>query len=138
MTRRERRRKNRQEWRSKQRKASGGKARSATRSSGSARRSRRSGARKNVGWASDFALGRAYGIRAPKGLRGKKARRYVGKAGMRKARQAAGRRLSYNELMTALSGTKLKAWVCAGPTRTGCGGGKKRYGGSRQIGVLRP
>lgn len=135
MTRRERRRKNRQEWRRKQRESSGSKARS---SSGSARRSVRRRTRKSVGWASDFALGRAYGIRAPKGMRGKKARRFVGKAGMRKARQAAGRRLSYNELMTALSGTDLKAWVCAGPTRTGCGGGRKRYGGSRQIGVLRP
>lgn len=135
MTRRERRRKNRQEWRRKNRKSGGARGgRSKGSSSKKARRSKTTAR----GWSSDFALGRAYGIRAPEGMRGKKARRYVGKAGMRKARQAAGRRLSYNDLMTALSGTSLKAWVCAGPTRTGCGGGRKRYGGSRQIGVLKP
>lgn len=140
MTRRQRRRQNRQAWRKKQRKASGGKRRSTTASRASARKRspKRRKARSSKGWSSDFALGRAYGIQAPPGVRGKKARRFVGKAGMRRARKAAGRQLTYNELMTALSGTKLKAWVCAGPSRTGCGGGKKRYGGSRQIGVLRP
>ena len=133
MTRRERRRQNRAAWRKKQRKAGGSKASSGKRSK-SARRSKRAFS----GWQNDFALGRAYGIRAPEGMRRKQARRYVGKEGMKRARKAAGRRLTYNELMTALSTTKLKAWVCAGPTRTGCGGGRKRYGGSRQIGVLRP
>lgn len=32
----------------------------------------------------------------------------------------------------------LKAWVCVGPTRTGCGGGRKGGRGSRVFGVLRP
>lgn len=103
----------------------------------SARRSRRS-YKTRLGFSSDYALGRAYGIRAPKGMRKRAARRYVGKQGMRRARKAAGQVLTYNQLMKALSGTRLKAWVCAGPKRTGCGGGRKRYGGSRQIGVLRP
>lgn len=94
--------------------------------------------RASIGWQSDFALGRAYGIRAPEGMSGKKARRYVGREGFKRAKKAAGRRLTYHELMSALSGTKLKAWVCAGPVRSGCGGGRKRYGGSRQVGVLRP
>lgn len=134
MTRRERRRHNRQAWRERQRQASGRKSASTKGKSKSAKRSKR----PHSGWQNDFALGRAYGIRAPEGMRGKKARRYVGRAGLKKARTAAGRRLTYHELMTALSGSKLKAWVCAGPTRTGCGGGRKRYGGSRQIGVLKP
>lgn len=134
MTRRERRRQNREAWRKKQRKSSGGKSKSKASGKSKARRSRRS----SQGWSSDFALGRAYGIRAPEGMRGKKARRYVGKEGFKKARRTAGQRLTYAELMRGLSNTKLKAWVCAGPTRTGCGGGRKRYGGSRQIGVLKP
>ncbi|HEV8550937.1 MAG TPA: hypothetical protein VGQ57_17945 [Polyangiaceae bacterium] len=127
-TRRQRRRQNREAWRKKRRKSAGSKRRSPAR-----RKGRRTG-----GWSSDFALGRAYGVRAPQGMKRKRARRYVAKEGLRKARKAAGRRLTYNDLMTALRGTKLKAWVCAGPTRTGCGGGRRRYGGSRQIGVLRP
>jgi len=136
MTRRERRRQNRQAWRKKQRKSSTGKSGSRkARSSGKKQARRRT---RSTGWSSDYAMGRAYGIRAPEGMRKKAARRYVGKAGLSKARKSAGRRLTYNELMSALAGTKLKAWVCAGPTRTGCGGGRKRYGGSRQIGVLRP
>lgn len=121
MTRAERREKNREAWR-KRRGGSGKRRSKASRS----------------GWSSDYALGRAYGIRAPKGMRRKKARRYVAREGMRRSRKAAGRRLTYNELMRALSGTKLKVWVCGGPARTGCGGGKRRYGGSRQLGVLRP
>lgn len=129
MTRRERRRRNRERARNQRRKA---------KTSGSAAKARRSSSTRTLGWSSDYALGRAWGVRPPKGMRKKKARRYVAKQGMIKSRKAAGRRLTYNELMTALSGTKLKAWVCAGPKRTGCGGGKKRYGGSRQLGVLRP
>lgn len=128
MTRRERRRQNRQKWRERRAGKKG-------KSKGSARRRARAA---SSGWSSDFALGRAWGIRAPKGMRRKKARRYVAREGMRRSRKAAGRRLSLHEVNQILSGTNLKAWICAGRIRTGCGGGKKRYGGSRQIGVLRP
>lgn len=138
MTRRERRRQNQQAWRKKQRKAGCASSKRSPSSKSRKPKSARRSKSKHSGWQNDFALGRAYGIRAPEGMRGKKARRYVGREGFKKARQAAGRRLTYHELMTALSGSKLKAWVCAGPTRTGCGGGRKRYGGSRQIGVLKP
>lgn len=50
----------------------------------------------------------------------------------------AGRVLTYADIMRELKSTKLKAWVCAGKKRTGCGGGKRGSRGSRQIGVLRP
>mgnify|MGYP001577226267 CR=1 FL=1 len=57
---------------------------------------------------------------------------------LRRARKRAGRVLTLNQVMKQLRGSKKKAWICAGLVRTGCGGGRKRYGGSRQIGVLRP
>jgi len=63
----------------------------------------------------------------------------------RKARRAMTRRgstarvLTYNKLMQSLRRKpKLKAWVCVGRTRTGCGGGRKGRRGSRQLGILRP
>lgn len=50
---------------------------------------------------------------------------------------SSGGQLSYAKLMKRLRGTKMKAWVCVGPKRTGCGGGKKGRRGSRVFGVLR-
>lgn len=55
------------------------------------------------------------------------------------ARTGASKVLTYNSLMGQLRKRKgLKAWVCVGKKRTGCGGGRKGYRGSRQLGVLRP
>jgi hypothetical protein len=62
----------------------------------------------------------------------------ISPAALRRARTRAGRVLTLNQVMKQLRGSKKKAWICAGLVRTGCGGGRKRYGGSRQIGVLRP
>lgn len=57
----------------------------------------------------------------------------------RSSRSGASKVLTYNSLMSQLRKRKgLKAWVCVGEKRTGCGGGRKGYRGSRQLGVLRP
>lgn len=77
----------------------------------------------------------------------RRARRSAGKAARRASRRGASRRLarsgssggmSYAKLMKRLRGTKMKAWVCVGPKRTGCGGGRKGKRGARVWGILRP
>lgn len=73
---------------------------------------------------------------------------YAGMAVPRSKRRGASRRLarsgasggmrSYAKLMRQLRGTRNKAWICVGPKRTGCGGGRKGRRGARVWGVLRP
>jgi hypothetical protein len=58
---------------------------------------------------------------------------------LRKSSRGAAKVLTYSSLMSQLrKKPKLKAWVCVGSKRTGCGGGRKGRRGSRQMGVLRP
>lgn len=51
-------------------------------------------------------------------------------------REAAGDRVSFNDIMTTIKNEKLKSWVCVGPRRTGCGGGAKNLRGGHQIGIF--
>lgn len=57
--------------------------------------------------------------------------------GTRRSSARRGGRVTYGQIMSRLRGTRSKAWVCAGPRRTGCGGGRRGRRGSRVIGILR-
>jgi hypothetical protein len=88
--------------------------------------------------------------RQQRSRKGRKSSRRSGKSLSRRSRKGsrrlsrrsssgAGKVLTYNSLMSQLRKRRgLKAWVCVGRKRTGCGGGRKGYRGSRQLGVLRP
>lgn len=70
---------------------------------------------------------------------GRKASRRLARSGAsRRLARSGGGSMSYAKLMKRLRGTKMKAWVCVGPKRTGCGGGKKGKRGARVWGILRP
>jgi hypothetical protein len=105
---------------------------------------RAKGATRRLGKRACRSMGRSYG-RAVKGgysmtRRSRKSSRGVSRRSSRSmARSGPSRVLTYNTLMKELHRRpKLKAWVCVGRTRTGCGGGRKGYRGSRQLGLLRP
>lgn len=51
-------------------------------------------------------------------------------------REAAGRTITAKDVFNMVEGTGMKAWVCSGMRRTGCGGGSKMLRGSHQIGVF--
>ena len=74
----------------------------------------------------------------------RRSRRSSKRRGSKRGTRALSKRgsvLTYNKLLSRLSrgkNRKLKAWVCVGPKRTGCGGGKKGRRGSRVMGILRP
>lgn len=116
-------------------------ARSSTRRSRKA--SRRASGSRALTRKQKRALNRA-AFRKQTSRRGvrKSARRGTRKASRRGSSRrsssaSASRRISYGSIMKQLRGSKNKAWVCAGPTRTGCGGGRKGRRGSRVIGILR-
>lgn len=128
MTRRQRRKMNRQLARSRRTTRKGsyrasGRSRKASRR-GTSRRSRKS--TRSVTRRSRRSSGRS-----------RKSTRSL-------SRRGASRVLTYNSLMKTLRKGKrrgkkrLQAWVCVGRKRTGCGGGRKGRRGSRQLGVLRP
>jgi len=105
---------------------------------------RAKGATRRLGKRACRSMGRSYGRYVKGGYsmtrRSRKSRRGVARRASRSlARRGPSRVLTYNTLMKELHRRpKLKAWVCVGRTRTGCGGGKKGYRGSRQLGLLRP
>lgn len=67
----------------------------------------------------------------------KSSSRGTSRRGTRSKARRGGARVTYSQIMGRLRGTRSKAWVCAGPRRTGCGGGRKGRRGSRVIGILR-
>lgn len=111
LTRKEIRRQNRAAWRAR-------KSTRKARRGGTSRRKARSSKRSS------------YRRSAP---RRSSARRSTARRGSART----SRRVTYGQIMSQLRGSRNKAWVCAGPKRTGCGGGRKGRRGSRVIGVLR-
>lgn len=115
LTRKELRKQNRAAWRAQQSSRKARRGGSSRRASSSRRTKRRSGsARRST-------------------ARRSTARRSTARRGSAKR----GRRVTYGQIMSQLRGTRTKAWVCAGPKRTGCGGGRKGRRGSRVLGILR-
>lgn len=51
-------------------------------------------------------------------------------------REAAGGRITADEILKTIKNEQLKSWVCVGPRRTGCGGGAKNLRGGHQIGIF--
>lgn len=105
---------------------------------GSSKRSRKSsGMTRRERRAANRAAFRASNQRSRKGGRKGSRRGRKGSRAMTSGRGPS-RVLSYNSLMHELRQSRgLKAWVCVGKKRTGCGGGKKGRRGSRQLGLLR-
>lgn len=115
-------------------------ARSRKASRGTSKRSRRSGGTtRKARRAANRAAFRSQRSRKSSRKSSRRSSKLSSGRGGRMSRSSsvAGRKLTYNELMRKLRGTQLKAWVCVGRKRTGCGGGKKGRRGSRQMGVLR-
>lgn len=53
-----------------------------------------------------------------------------------KLREAAGNAITVDTVLREARARKLKAWICIGKRRTGCGGGSRRLRGGHQIGVF--
>ncbi len=60
----------------------------------------------------------------------------ISKAKRTMLREAAGRGITAKQVFDMSRATSMKAWICAGRVRTGCGGGSKMLKGSHQIGVF--
>lgn len=103
---------------------------------------RSGGAMRRMGKRACRSMGRSYGQYVAGGYSASRRSRRGGvsrrrRGGRMSSGRGPGRVLTYNKLMGELRRRpKLKAWVCVGRRRTGCGGGRKR--GTRQLGLLRP
>lgn len=117
VTRKELRRQNRAAWRAQM----ASRRTRKTRGTSSRRKGRKSSYRRKASRRPKRAL----------------ARRSSARRGTVRRGAARGKRITYGQIMTQLRGSRMKAWVCAGPKRTGCGGGRKGRRGSRVLGVLR-
>ncbi len=113
---------------------------------GRRRKGRRRKARRSVGsfyhsgargYAKHAEAARASGVAAHyhSGARGL-ASHYAKKA-KRRGRRRKGGAVTAASILRGARSRGAKLWICRGPKRTGCGGGKKRLKGSRVVGVLR-
>lgn len=115
-----------------------------TRRATGARRSRRGLSKREIrqqnraAWRArkSSRRGRRASTRRSKGRRAT-TRRVARRSSSRRSLSRQSRRMTYGQVMKQLRGSRMKAWVCAGPKRTGCGGGRRGRRGSRVIGVLR-
>ena len=81
------------------------------------------------GWESESAMADSFKI--PKGQEGRE------RAARTIERGQAGRVVTARQILEEAHAEGLKAWVCVGPSRTGCGGGSMALRGGRQAGRLR-
>jgi hypothetical protein len=122
LTRKELRKQNRAAWRAQQ----------------SSRKARRGGSsRRTKSKRSSRSSARRSSARRGSARRGSARRSSARRSTARRGSVKRGRRVTYGQIMSQLRGTRTKAWVCAGPKRTGCGGGRKGRRGSRVLGILR-
>lgn len=121
------------------RRKSGGRKRRGSSSSRSSRSSkRRRGARYTLsrkGWRAT-----SKGRRSSRGSNRRSGRSMSRRSSgsMRRGSGRSGRPMSMAGVHSFLRSHRgTKAWICVGPKRTGCGGGKKGGRGSRVLGFLR-
>lgn len=115
-----------------------GRSRNRTAWRASSRRTRRGSSKRGMTRRERKRINRAkYRAAQSRGGSRSSSRRASRGSSRRSSRGGASRRLSYGSIMKQLRGTKDKAWVCAGPRRSGCGGGRKGKRGSRVVAILR-